>query len=191
MNFINEMKKNKILLTLIPVVAIVVIIESVIFLSRSTTKIGPQVLKKGSDTLVNLVWEANNEAVAGKSGEVDLRMKAEKEVAIDAVDLYIKYDPAQVTVNEITFDDSFVKPSFSKISSEKGLVVVNYLVTASKGFGLKAGGWIDLARLKVNYLGEGEVNFGVGEGTLVVESESAKVLPFNSSDLTVKVVSGQ
>ncbi len=166
-----------------------IIIESVILLSRSVAKVGPQDLKKGSDTPVSLVWEANREVVAGKNEEVVLKMKTEKEVFVDAVDLYIKYDPLQVTVSNVTFDDSFVKPSFNKISQEKGLVVINYLVSAPKGFGLKTGTGVDLARLKLKYLSEGEVNFEVGEGTLVVENESAKVLPFNSDSLIVKVIS--
>jgi len=190
-NFIKEMKKNKILLTLIPVVAIVIIIESVIFLGRSTKKLGPQLLKVGSNIPVSLNWKADKEVVIGKSDEVILNMTTKKDVAIDAVDLYIKYDPSQVSIEEIVVDKSFVKPSFSKINPEKGLVVVNYLVSAPKGFELKTGTGIDLAKLKVNYLGEGEVSFEVGEGTLVVENGSAKVLPFNSSGLIVKVTSGQ
>ncbi|KKR67171.1 MAG: hypothetical protein UU09_C0037G0021 [Microgenomates group bacterium GW2011_GWA2_40_6] len=191
MNFIKEMKKNKILLTLIPVVAIVIIIESVIFLGRSTKKLGPQLLKVGSNIPVSLNWKADKEVVIGKSDEVILNMTTKKDVAIDAVDLYIKYDPSQVSIEEIVVDKSFVKPSFSKINPEKGLVVVNYLVSAPKGFELKTGTGIDLAKLKVNYLGEGEVSFEVGEGTVVVENGSAKVLPFNSSGLIVKVTSGQ
>ena len=189
MNFIKEMKKNKILLTLIPVLAIVIIIESVIFLSRPTKKIGPQLLKVGSNIPVSLNWKADKEVVIGRSDEVILNMTTEKDVAIDAVDLYIKYDPALVTISDLSFDGDFVAPSFSKISQEKGLVVVNYLVSAPKGFNLKVGGGIDLARFKVNYISEGEVSFGIGEGTLVVENGSASVLPFSSDGLTVKVVS--
>lgn len=189
MNCINQMKKNKILLILIPLVAVVIIIESVIFLSRSTTKKGPQLLKEGSKTPVSLSWKANSEVETGKGEEVVLSMASEKNVAIDAVDLYIKYDPTKVTVDNVTFDAKFIKPSFNKISQEKGLVVVNYLVSAPKGFELKAGAGIDLARLKVSYQSEGEAGFEVGEGTLVVENGSAKVLPFNSSNLIVKVIS--
>jgi len=185
------MEKKQIIKTLIPLAAVVIIIESVLLLSRSVGKIGPQTLKEGSNILVSLNWEAKGEVETGKSEEVVLKMKAEKEVFIDAVDLYIKYDPTQVTVSDVTFDNDFVKPSFSKISQEKGLVVVNYLVSAPKGFGLKIGAGVDLARLKVNYIAEGEVSFEVGEGTLVVENGSAKVLPFNSDSLIVKVISKQ
>jgi len=188
-NYIKNMKGNRILKTLIPLVAVVIIIESVLLLSRPAIKIGPQTLKEGSNTPVSLNWEANGETVMGKSEEVVLKMETEKEVAIDAVDLYIKYDPALVTISDLSFDGDFVAPSFSKISQEKGLVVVNYLVSAPKGFNLKVGGGIDLARFKVNYISEGEVSFGIGEGTLVVENGSALVLPFNSDGLTVKVVS--
>jgi hypothetical protein len=190
-NFIKEMKKNKILLTLIPVVAIVIIIESVIFLSRSTKKLGPQLLKVGSNIPVSLNWKADKEVVIGKSDEVILNMTTEKDVAIDAVDLYIKYDPTKVAINSVAFDNNFIKPSFNKINPEKGLVVINYLVSAPKGFELKTGMGIDLAKLKVNYQGVGEVSFEVGKGTLVVENGSAKVLPFNGSGLIVKVTSGQ
>jgi hypothetical protein len=183
------MKGNQILKTLIPLAAVVIIIESVLLLSRSVTKIGPQTLKAGSNTLVDLSWKANSEAKMGKSEEVVLKMKTEKNVAIDAVDLYIKYDPSKVTVSGVTFDSNFVQPSFNRISQGKGLVVINYLVSAPKGFGLKVGDEVDLARLKVNYISEGEVGFEIGEGTLVVENGTASVLPFNSDSLVVRVIS--
>ena len=150
-----------------------IIIESVILLSRSVAKVGPQDLKK--EAILRLVWFGRRtEVVAGKNEEVVLKMKTEKEVFVDAVDLYIKYDPLQVTVSNVTFDDSFVKPSFNKISQEKGLVVINYLVSAPKGFGLKTGTGVDLARLKLKYLSEGEVNFEVGEGLWWLKTNQPK-----------------
>jgi len=104
-NYIKNMKGNRILKTLIPLVAVVIIIESVLLLSRPAIKIGPQTLKEGSNTPVSLNWEANGETVMGKSEEVVLKMETEKEVAIDAVDLYIKYVDPSFTYQNFSLEE--------------------------------------------------------------------------------------
>lgn len=183
------MKENQILKTLIPLAAVVIIIESVLLLTRSVAKTGSKALKEGSNTPVSLSWKANSEAEVGKSEDVVLSMTTGKNVAIDAVDLHIQYDPAKVTVSNLSFDKNIEEPSFSKVNQNKGLVVINYWLSAAKGFELKAGAKIDLARLKVSYLGEGEATFKMVDGTLVIENGSSKMLPFNSDSLVVNVIS--
>jgi len=92
-----------------------------------------------------------------------------------------------VTVSEVTTNADFVEPSFKKVNPEKGMVVMNFLVSEATGFRLTAGTKIEIARLKVNYAKEGEVEFGLGEATLVVENATAKVLPFNSEKLVINI----
>jgi hypothetical protein len=176
------MKENA-MKVLIPLAALLVIIESILLLTK-TTKKNEVILPPGSKTSVILSWEGNKNAKMGKTEEVVLKMKASKEVMIDAVDLYIKYDPTKITVSSFVADKNFVKPSFNKISQDRGMVVVNYLVSETKGYKLGEKE-IELARLKVNYISEGQATFQLGESTLVVENGSAKVLPFNNTNLVI------
>lgn len=185
------MNKNA-LKIIIPLIAILVIAESMVLISklRTTTnlKTGPVELKPATNQPVTLKFEVDtNTANVGSLNEVPLFLSSDKDVFVDALDLYIKYDPSAVVVTEAIAAKSFVAPSFKKVNPEKGMVVMNFLVSEASGFKLTKGVKVEIARLKVNYLKEGVTEFALGEGTLVVENGSAKMLPFNSEKLVINV----
>ena len=181
--------KEKIIKILIPVIAVLVIAESLVLLSKSLApKTGPVQLPQSTKQPVTLKWDmATTSLKTGITSEVPLIITSDKDVSIDAVDLYIKYDPSMVTVSDAVTGKTFVTPSFKKVSQGKGMVVINYLVSDAAGFKLKAGQSIVLVRLKVNYIKQGSTQFSLGEGTLVVENATAKVLPFNNDKLVINV----
>lgn len=185
------MSKNT-LKILIPLIAILVVVESIVFISKLNSPIpkttGSVALKPSTLQPVTLSWDVlTNDASVGTVGEVPLVLTSDKDVFIDAIDLYIKYDPSMVVVSEATTSKAFVIPSFKKVNPEKGMVVMNFLVSEATGFKLAKGAKVEIARLKVNYTKEGKTEFGLGEGTLVVENATAKVLPFNGSKLVINI----
>lgn len=186
------MNKN-ILKVLIPVIAVVVIGESLLLLTKKpvvnqNVNSGPVSLKPATYTPVTLKWDVDMKDVkVGTTKELPLLITADKDVNIDALDLYIKYDPMQATVSTLTSGKGFVVPSFKKVSTQNGLVVMNFLVSEAAGFELKKDVAVEVAKIKVNFTKEGVVDFAVTDGTLVVENASAKVLPFNSDKLVINV----
>jgi len=183
------MNKNVVKI-LIPLIAILVVAEGVVFISKLNTpktEVVPVVGKPAVLQPISLTWGETNDVFVGSDGELPLFLTSDKDVFVDALDLYIEYDPSMVTVSEVTTNADFVEPSFKKVNPEKGMVVMNFLVSEATGFRLTAGTKIEIARLKVNYAKEGEVEFGLGEATLVVENATAKVLPFNSEKLVINI----
>lgn len=179
---------NKIIKIIIPVVAIIIIAESIMLLTKSTKKVEPVVLEPSKTESLSLSWDlVTKDVKVGDMAEVALVLNSESGVAVDAVDLYVNYDPKTMTVLNAVSGKGFVTPSFNKISSEKGMIVMNFLVSEPTGFKLNKGNKVELARFKVNYIKEGMTEFNIGEGTLVVENATAKVLPFNSDKLVINV----
>ncbi|MFA7300853.1 MAG: cohesin domain-containing protein [Candidatus Shapirobacteria bacterium] len=190
------MNKN-VLRILIPIVAILVIIESIILLTNRATitsvvpnNLETQPTEIKSEVIAPITLQLNIDAAnakVGVNGELPLTIVSDKDLSIDAIDLYIAYEPSKVTVNEIVNGQGFVAPSFKKVSPDKGLVVMNFLISEASGYKLKKGVVTEIAKLKVKYTEDGETMFSVGDGTLMVENASAKVLPFNSNKLVINV----
>ena len=119
--------KNKLFWPIV-LVAVVVIIESVLLLSSKNgqkndnagkVEVTPTVAIE--EKAVDFIW------LKETTDKVTLTIKANKAVAIDAIDLYIGYAGGQImTVNNL---GDLPKPSFQKIRKEKTLVVLNYLIS--------------------------------------------------------------
>jgi hypothetical protein len=185
------MNKN-LLKILIPVLAVVVIVESIIFLNNTKTVVevtGPVELPPVTvNNSITLEWGADvGDVKTGVTSEIPLYITSDKDVFIDALDLYINYDPNMIAIASATPGKSFVVPSFKSINKEKGMVVMNFLVSQPSGFNLKAGQKVEIVSFKTNFVKEGTVNLVLGDATLVVENASAKVLPFNSDKLVINV----
>lgn len=176
--------KNKLFWPIV-IVAIVVIIESVLLLSNK------QFIKSNDngveDTVIPTEEVKEVEAVSfewmEEDGKATLILTANKAVAIDAIDLYIDYKNAKV--KSVKNLDELPKPTFSKISTEKSLVVMNYLISDSEGFKLEAGQSVKITELEVTVDSVEAAEFFIDTKTQVVENGTAKVLPFNSKNLTV------
>ncbi len=217
------MQKNSLIKILVPVVAVVVIFESVMLVSGLINKrnsverdetASSAKLEVVEESITNdeskqppeaQVSEANlelsassSQMVLGSKGEVSAALTTDKQMFLDAVNLYFKYDPAKVLVTGLTFGKGMPKPAFSKISKDKGLVVVNFLVTEPSGLEVPAGKSLELAKFTVEPLVEGSFDIEMSTGkeskesaTMLVEAKTARAVPFASEKLTVNVNSGQ
>jgi len=186
------MKENT-LKILIPLFAIVVIVESLMLVSKLVNKptlTQPETVSEEVETVypLSLNWDSVlNEVKTGVTTNLPLTLVSTKDEAIDAIDLYVNYDPNIVEVKDVVVGKGLPQPSFKKINAEKGMVVLNFLISDVGGFQLKAGQVAGLVDLKVNFVKEGIAEFTLGEASLVVENTSAKVLPFNNENLVINV----
>lgn len=174
--------KNKLFWPII-LVAVVVIVESVILftggkvtpknvvVNKDIPEVKPtEIIKKSQ---LSFYWINSDKPI--------LMLKADDTVSIDAIDLYISYKGGEVLSVKNLGD--LPKPSFQKISKEKSLVVLNYLVSAADGLKLSAGQEIKVLELEVK--NTNNLKLSIDSKTQVVENGSAKVLPFNSQELII------
>ena len=175
--------KNKLFWPII-IVAIVIMVESVLLLSNSQGKNNVN----SNQTKVLPTQEIKSEDVVSfdwlrEEGKAILVMKANKEIAIDAIDLYIGFKDIKVTA--IKNLGVLPKPSFSKISTEKSLVVMNYLISETDGFKVLPNQYIKVAEMELNSITSESAELFIDTKTQVVENGTAKVLPFSSKNLIV------
>lgn len=192
------MNKTNILRILIPLVAVLVIIES-IYLVTSLVNKNNQVKEVAqspmSDKMVNinLVSQAQN-YINGEPFEVKVVMEAENDVLVDAVNLYIQYDPAMATVSELTSLEAMPQPTFAKISDKKDMIVLNYYIE-SDGFPFLAKNPVEVASFMVTPIAAGEIKMDLSTGvedsdsvTMIVENGTSKVVPFTANNLRIEVL---
>ncbi|HAP37272.1 hypothetical protein A2574_00380 [Candidatus Shapirobacteria bacterium RIFOXYD1_FULL_38_32] len=197
---------NKYLKILIPVVAIIVILESVILISRAskpqTANLDGQNMEQAGDAVVDqepvleFMFETkSNTMQLNRASLVKVNMVPVADYNLDAVELYVKYDPEVMTISGLNYDKSLPKPTFSKVSVEKGMVVANFLISEEAGFGVRSGEIQGLISFMVtpkvpgNYTLEvNKVTLGEESATLVVDNGTKNALPFTSNKLDINVL---
>ena len=202
------MNKNNILKYVVPVVAIIVLVESVMLISK--WKDGgnvPTVNDQGSSENLTETTEPVIDAVyqiaitgdkpslkVGDSQEIKVNMSGTVDKSVDSVNVYVKYDPNAVEITDLTFDKKLPSPAFSKISTLRGLLVANFLISDPKGLTLVKGDDLMLMGFRMKALKSGVQSFEISTGkemkesaTMIVENGTSKPLLFSSDRLTVDV----
>lgn len=200
------MKNNNLLKILVPIIAVVVIFESIMVVSNLSSK--KTVVKESvpvsksfpsvtaiERTPIDLVFATENrEMKIGNVYTVELNMVSKNGYALDALDLYVKYDKSAFDVNNLTFGPRFPKPTFSKISTLKSLLVANFLINDQSGLKIIPNEVNLVAKFEIKPKKAGNFDFEINLGdankesaTLFVENGTSSVLPFTSNKLTVKV----
>ncbi len=203
------MDKNKILTYMVPVLAVVVLVESVMMISRLQNKSAPV---NTSNPVQTSVPESNptvTEAkvyditistdkptyAVGQQGTGYVKMSGSMAKMLDAVNIYVKYDPTAFDVSVLSFDKRLPSPAFSKVSTLKSLLVANFLIADAKGLNLPANDELNLMTFKFKAVKAGTFNFEISTGvdskesaTMIVENGTAKSLPFLSNKLSINVM---
>lgn len=201
------MKNNNLLKILVPIIAVVVIFESIMVVSNLSSK--KTIIKESKPVLetlpsvtvtkktpIDLVFATENkEMKIGKVYVVELNMVSKDNYALDALDLYIKYDKSAFDVSNLVFGNKFPKPTFSKVSTLKSLLVANFLINNPTGLKIAPNEVNSVAKFEVKPKKTGNFDFEINLGdankesaTLFVENGTSSVLPFTSNKLTVKVI---
>ncbi len=203
------MNKDNIFKFLIPLVAVVVILESVVIVTGMANKKDVAVVDKNESVpsesvkktevkgaVAELVFSLDNKSLkVGQKYTVTVGGYAKKEFSVDGIDLFVKYDKDSFDVSGLSFNDTGMgKPTASKVSKDKGLVLVNYWISDPKGYAFVTDKLVNLVTFTVTPKKEGSFNFEIATGsadgtsdTMIVEKGTSKVLPFASNQLTVNV----
>lgn len=205
------MDKNKVLKYLIPVIAVVVLVESVVLISKLSEREGVQVQPdtvnmvdtqpsaeevKQEDAAYELVLSVDkNNIKLGEKAIVELKMKSLSAKSVDAINAYLKYNAAAFEASNLSFDAKLPKPAFEKISTLRSMVVANFLVTEPKGLMLGEGQEVSLMKFSVSPKMTGSFDFEISAGddlkesvTMIVENATGTVLPYVSNKLTINVL---
>ena len=193
------MKQKKYLMFLIPLVAVVVIVESIVLVSglnkNQTTNLPVEVLPTKTPPVLDIVFGGKAQMKLGESGDVEVSVISKNDYAVDSIDLFIKYDKSAFDLANLTAGKTLPKPSFSKISDKTSLVVVSYKITEAEGFRIIQGEPLSLAKFRVTPKKAGTFAFEVNTGEAGKESVTMfvktgrpiTILPFSSNKLTVEV----
>jgi len=203
------MNKNNILKYVVPVVAIIVLVESVMLISKlkdrgSLPMVDDQSLqdktteeiKPATEAIYNIAITGQESSVkVGDSQDIKVIMSGQADKSLDSINVYVTYDPNAVEVSGLIFDKRLPSPAFSKVSTLRGLLVANFLISDPKGLLLEKGDNLLLMGFKMRALKTGSQSFEISTGkemkesaTMIVENETSKPLTFSSNKLTVNVI---
>lgn len=199
-------KNNKILKTLIPVIAVIIIFESVMLVSgleksNVVTKesTGSAEVKK-EEVIINNAFDLifvtdSKEMSVGKNYQVKLQALVKEKSTLDAIDIAIKYDAKNLDITGLVFDEKLPKPFISQVIKENGMIVVKYLIETKQGMTFNVNDMVSLVSFNVKAKVAGSYGFEVATGnedkkfaTMFTETTSVKALPFSSNKLEINVI---
>lgn len=208
------MKKNIILKYLLPVIAVVVVIQSLVLINNLNNKsmvkntadpiIEQEVVEVVSEeneqkdikpTAFDIEIVGNQQMQLGKLMTMEVKSTTLSDRALDSINVYLKYNPQAFDITNLVFDKRLPNPTFSKVSTAKGMVVVNFLISAPSGVKVTTGDVLSLIKFNVKPNVIGAYDFEISTGnemkesaTMFVENATSEILPFTSNKLTVNVV---
>jgi hypothetical protein len=201
-------KQSNLVKILIPVVAVIVLAESVILISNlsknNTNKTVVNPLQVTTPTVVTkegnmpayqvTITSTAVEMKLNKTETVEVKAVGNSNRSLDSVNVYLKYDPTAFEVTNLVFDKKLPAPTFSKVSQTTGLIVANFLISAPEGLKISSSDVLSLMKFGAKPIKTGVFTFEVSTGnegkestTMFVENATGRVLPFSSSKLTVNV----
>jgi hypothetical protein len=198
-------KNKKMFDFLVPLVAFVVIAQSVVIISSFKKISDIQEVKKsvvaGSREVVpqkpvyDLVFSTpTTEMEKGKSYPVTLKATSDTKNNVDAVSIFIKYDKEAFKVSDLEFSDKLPKPAISRISTKVGMIIVHHFIADADGIAIDKNETFDLLDFDIVPQKEGEFSFEISTGnneldsvTMIVDNATIKLLPFSSEALNIEV----
>lgn len=206
------MKENKLIKFLIPVVALIVVFESIILVSnldKSTTKNIDMVEKVSDDKqtlqqkekeepVADFIWETENlEMKIGKSYKVVLNLLTKTDLELDSVETHIYFDSKKVTVSKLETNKKIgeaLKPS--GVNNERGFItVISWKDDEGPGYEAKANETVEVLSFMVTPKIEGVLDFDLSTSktdnklaTILLESNTVKSLPYLSNKLEINVI---
>lgn len=200
------MKSNKLIKFLIPLVAVVVVFESIVLvnnLEKSTDLVQDVVVddqmsmeKENPVMVFSFVMESTDSATmkVGENYKVDLVLTAKEAKAIDGMETYIDYDSDSLEINELVTDGDLAEPNISEVDSEMGIISDVFLIEDLSGLSLDVDEQLNVLSFEVTPLKEGDYTLKLNGGdsnidhaTLIVETGTAKSLSWTGGELDISV----
>lgn len=202
------MNKEKLIKILIPVVALIVVIESVVLVSglnketASTAEVTPSeevaTEQEQGEPVADYVFTTDTkEMKVGKSYKVSLNLIGKEKFAVDAVELYVKFDPEAVSVSKLTAAKGLPDTTSLKVDEKTGLITSVFLVpvTNKDGFVVDADETKEIISFTVTPKTEGAFSLSLVTGadgeklvSVLPETGTSKSLAFTNSQLDINVI---
>ncbi|MBP9817553.1 hypothetical protein KBC75_02220 [Candidatus Shapirobacteria bacterium] len=196
-------KNNKFVKTVLPIVAVLVLLESVILITKNAGRVKDFIVNNPTPTEKvdkEVAFETqivtNKETLkVGEVATVSVLARALNPMSIDSANVYLKINTKAFDISKLSYDDRLPKPAFSKVSTTKDMVVVNYLITEADGFRTEKDESMALVSFEIKPKVEGTFDLELSTGnemkesaTMFVENATSKVLPYSGDKLTINVV---
>ena len=197
---------NKIIKMLVPVIAVMIIIESIVLVSNLEKNTTPVVVNEVTP-VVTVVEEKKvnsfdisfstdeTQMKIGKKYKVLVKLTPKDNYNLDALDLYVKFDPEMISISNLVSSKDLTTPSLMKVSDKKDVIVMNYLFIDKDGVAFVKDKETILLTFsvtpKVAGLSSFEVSTGDSEGnsvTMFVDKNTNSGLFFTSSKLGVELI---
>lgn len=203
------MNNNKLIKFLIPLVAIVVVFESIVLVNNleKPTEVNQSNKveeKKPTEEVVienpviNFDFKVSSktptEMKLGKTYKIDLVLNSVENKAIDGLETYIKYDPEIFKITNLVSNSKLVKPEISKIDNEAGMLSNILLIEEKEGLTLESGKEVNVLSFNITPLEEGDYGLELSNNsidkkydTLIVETGTSKSLGWTGGKLDINV----
>lgn len=198
------MKDNKLIKFLIPLVAVVVVFESIVLvnnLEKNNSAVTSENVEENTPTevieepMVDFVFSADStEMQVGKTYKVTLSLLPKESKVIDGVETYISYDVDGLKVTSLKSDANLPKAEVSEVDSESGMIS-NMIVIEDEGLSLVADEKVDVLTFSVTPKVEGQYTLKLTSGevdkdhaSLVVETSTSKSLGWTGGELNINVI---
>ncbi|MDD4785048.1 MAG: hypothetical protein PHH12_01140 [Candidatus Shapirobacteria bacterium] len=198
-------KNNALFRIFIPIIAVIIIFESVMLVSgleKSTVQvkestnsasIEKQEVKTKDAFEVTFVTDST-EMKVGKNYTVKLQALVKEKRTLDAIDISVKYDAKNLEVTNLIFDEKLQEPIVGKAIKEDGMIVVKYIIETKQGITFNINDMVSLLSFDVKAKQAGVYEFEIATGnedkkfdTMFIENTTVKALPFTSNKLEINV----
>ena len=202
------MKDNNLIKILIPIVALIVVFESITLVSsldknsRETNKVEEssintvdQNVQKEVLPVADLIWETENlEMKVGKSYKVVLNLLAKSDLSLDSVETHIYFDPKNVSVSKLETNKEIgeaLKPT--GIDNKKGYIsAILWNEDTESKYSINADNTVEILSFMVTPKLEGEIDFDLSTSmtddklaTIILESVTNKPLVYLTNKLKI------
>lgn len=209
-----ENKKTDIFRYLIPVVAVVIIAESVMvvsglmkkndensvetssYVSQNETKNEEKVVEDEGSPKANFVFSVDSSDMqVGQSYTVALDMLPKENFSADAVDIYMSYDSSAFDVSSLKEGLDMPKATSMRVSDKRNIILANFWFTEVEGYAFEADKPMNVLSFVVTPKKSGSYEFLINKKdselgisrivTTEKDSDQVSSLSFSSDKLTV------
>jgi len=185
---------------LIPILAIVVIFESVLLMQKADTELRlankkgiSRLLQPAKEEKVKLSFKGAERVTVGQEQEARLVLTTLEDLNLVGADLLIKYNPQAIKIVGTDPTDRFSSLVKNWVEPEKERILVTMVEqNPAKEVVFKAGEEATLLTIKYLPLIDGESSFEIiaqeTVGTVLAQVESEKSVSFSAEDLKLKLV---
>jgi len=199
-------KNNKFVNILLPVIAIIIIFESITLVAKLENNQNNNAVNKVETITPTIVEEKKNildlvfatdskDMEVGKKYTVKLQGYVKEKKMVDSLEVAVKFDAKNLEISNLVYDKNLSKPSVSTVSKKDDMIIVKYLIENKSGLTLNEGNIIPLLTFDVKPITAGNYNFEIATGnegkefvTMFIENTTVKELSFSANKLEINVV---